>query len=111
MTLIRFVVLGSAIAAAGCATNGAQMAEKHSVFKTYASLKSERDTAICIQAAVPGTTSEVTADGIVVSSKNQFGTNLVAWYIHQTASGSMIEVRRAQKIAPGIKRAESCFGS
>lgn len=63
----------------------------------------------CLQRLMPGLTVEVAGEGLVIQNRNQFGSILLAWYVSPEGAGSKIDVRRAQKIAPGIKRAEQCF--
>lgn len=46
---------------------------------------------------------------VSVSNKNQFGSILMNWLIRPTLTGSIIDVRKTNSIAPGMNKATSCF--
>jgi hypothetical protein len=105
------MTLACAGALLGCAASPDRTRESHPVFKSYTSSSAPEVVAKCLQKELPGLNAEFGDGEIVVTNRNQFGTILIAWYIRASGSGSSIDVRRAQSVAPGITKAERCFGS
>ena len=106
---VTFAAVGLLAALTGCAGSAERTAALHPVVASYRSSGPPQEVAKCMQSALPGLHTEFTDQGIVLQNTNQFGTVLMAWYISPDGNGSKIDVRRAQKIAPGMKRATRCF--
>lgn len=93
----------------GCATTTEGIG-REAVNETYASSKPPLDVARCLQEAMSDLDIELFENGAVsVSRRNQFGSVLLNWFIRPSPSGSAIELRKANSLAPGQDRATRCF--
>lgn len=104
---IIFAVFASLLASA-CA-HSVEGIEQHPVVKSYSSAQAPDVVARCLQSKMPGLHLEIVDGGYSVSNKNQFGAIIMNWRIRQTSTGSTIELRKTNSIAPGVSKAEACF--
>jgi hypothetical protein len=100
--------LAAALALSGCATTSAGI-EAEPVVATYTSTNAPTVVARCLQEAMPGLDIELGDHQVSVSNRNQFGSILMNWLIKETSSGSTIELRKTNSIAPGREKATACF--
>lgn len=98
-----------AICLAACAGNSARTATIHPISKSYVVDRPRQQIVECMQTRMPGLLLELGQPSWTMSFRNVWGTNLIVWYLSEVPEGTKVEVRRAQKIAGGIKQAEECF--
>ncbi len=102
------VVVFAALALAGCA-HSIEGIEKEPVRETYTSTKAPLVIARCLQEAMPGLDIQIKDGFVSVSNRNQFGAILMNWIVRETATGSAIEMRKTNGIAPGVEKSKVCF--
>lgn len=95
-------------ALSGCVTSVADVKarEPHA---TYTSSKSVASIAQCIGQTVAGVSVLPGETETVVNLLNPEQSILISWIITEAPTGSRISVWRANSLAGGIKRAESCY--
>ncbi|WP_116090834.1 hypothetical protein [Sphingomonas crusticola] len=106
------IYLVGALLLAGCASSSVMEQRKpdRPIMRKYTSVDAPGKIASCLQATMPNLVMQFRGEHeIVMLSRNEAGTTLLAWYIAPFGTGSTIEVRRGQKTGPGIARAERCF--
>lgn len=107
-TINLTVFVGCLAALSGCATSvGGIKAEP--VVATYRSEKSPLVVARCLQETMPGLDIELLDREVSVSNRNQFGSILMNWLISEEGSGSIIELRKTNSVAPGMSKATVCY--
>jgi hypothetical protein len=105
---MRNIVIGVAALLSGCATTPEGI-QKEKVDLAYTSTKEPMAVARCLKDLMPAVDVYPGNDYVSVSNKNQFGSILINWLIRETPTGSTIEVRRTNSIAPGIALATRCY--
>lgn len=103
MKLIPLVLLLSA-----CATTPEGI-RREAIDQTLASAKSPMEIARCLKDLMPGLDIYPGDHEVSVSNKNQFGSILINWRLIEDGTGSKVEIRRTNSIAPGINRSTRCF--
>lgn len=105
---MKIAILTATMLVAGCATTPEGI-QREAVVATHQSAKAPIEIAQCMKDLMPGLDVYPGADEISVSNKNQWGSILLNWRIIKTATGSTIEVRKTNSIAPGMALATRCF--
>lgn len=102
LVLAAFLVSGCAHTAEGIALE--------TVDASYTSAKAPVAIAGCLKDLMHGLDVAPKQDGsFSVSNRNQFGAIIQNWLIKPAATGSTIEFRRSNKIAPGMTEATRCY--
>lgn len=97
---------------AGCTSTSVMEQKKpdRPIVRKYSSADAPGKVASCLQATMPNLIMRFRGEHeIVVLSRDDAGTTLLAWYIAPSGTGSTIEVRRGEVTGPGLARAERCF--
>lgn len=105
--IMRPIIL-SVLLLGGCATS-VEGIRAEPVSETYASAKPPLEIAKCLQKGMPRLDVEL-GDGFVsVSNRNQFGSILMNWLITETATGSIVELRKTNSITGGERMGADCL--
>lgn len=97
-----------AVLLSSCATAPEKILSDKPPMKIYESTKSPTEIVQCMNNNLH-LPAEARNGDWSISNKNSFGSILINWYVRAKGTGSVIELRRTQSMAPGISAAERCF--